>query len=1153
MKNFYGKLLPILRKCMRITTIIIGIQVCCTALFAAKGTRAQEMNLNMDKASVKQVFKRIEQQASVTFVYDAQIINSIPALTLHITKQPLTEVLTQLQQQTQLQFKLVGNYIGVAQSQSTMPVLSLAKTDDAKATIKISGSVRDANGQPLPGVSVMLKGTQSGTQTDVNGHFSIDANIGDVLTFNYIGYLKKDVTIASPAELSVSLDEDSKQLSEVVVTALGIKKERKALGYSVSEVKGSELTTARETNFASELEGKVAGVNVTTISGGAASSVNIKIRGAASLNGSTQPLYVINGVKMINSDNSQTQGISRNSGGQYDNSPDQGDGIGNINPDDIETITVLKGAAAAALYGHDAKYGVILITTKSGSSKGSLEYSSNYEFEKVINPTDYQYEYGQGANGKAPTDAASAFSEGNGSWGKKIDGSLIPQFDGVSRPYVAQKNNFSSFYRTGGTFTNTVAFSKAYDNAAIRLSASNLHDNAITPNSGYDRRSFNFSGNFSPVKNLVVDAHLNYTNDFAKNRPILGDGAGNSNFQVSFLPTTVNVKDLSPGSNGTITSNNIKTGYTGTGAPVVGDELLFANNIYATNPWFAANEFINNSSRIRYIASASARYTFDNGLFAQVRIGQDYYNERFTNVVPNGAGYYAQAFQNIAETYGTVSDLNTDFLIGKAFKVNHDFSITPNIGGNIEKYKNESTTEGGTRFVVPYVYTIGNAASKNVYYGNFDSQINSLYGTLELDYKSFLYITGTARNDWFSQLASSANPNNKLDILYPAVDGSFVFTELIKPSWLDFGKIRAGWANVGGTTDPYRTLLNYGLAPNQLNSMPLGTITNTSTPNSSLKPSNATELEIGTELHTLNNRLNFDVTWYNKTSKNEIVPAPASITSGYLGAVLNIGKLQNKGWEFLISGVPVKGNVFTWNTSLNGSYNASKVLELAAGQSSYLVATSRTAVASTVDVVGKPLDEIQAFDYKYDATGKIAVDPATGIPLQGALKTYGPALAPWGLGFSNSFTYGHFNLAFLIDGKFGGKVFAGSQYYAYRDGLTKSTLPGRETGFANNTATPTDAQTYYTTLSDNHSGQFVQNASFIKLRQITLGYNLPTGMFSSVIQSANLSLVARNLFYIMKKTTDIDPEAGYGTYSAGLELGGVLPTRIYGLSLNVKF
>ena len=1027
----------------------------------------------------------------------------------------------------------------------------LAKANKQEAAFVLTGFVRDASGQPLPGVAVTIKGATTGTQTDINGKFTLSVNTGEVLVFSYIGYVKKEVTVTASAQLTIEMSEDSKQLSEVVVTALGIKKERKALGYSVSEVKGSAVSVAKETNFASSLEGMVAGVNVTTTSGGPASSVNIQIRGSASLTGSTQPLYVINGIPMNNIDNTQIVGLSMNGGGEYSNSPDQGDGIGNINPDDIETMSILKGAAASALYGSRAKYGVILITTKTGgNSKGSVEFTSNYEAQSVINPTDYQYVYGNGAEGVKPNSAAAAFAAGQDSWGAKLDGSNVIQFDGVARPYVAQKDNFSEFYRTGSTLTNTVAFSKAYDLGSFRFSANDLHNEAPTPNSGYDRRSFNFGGNFSPVKRLMVDAHVNFTNDAATNRPILGDGPGNSAYQMLFLPNSVNVNTLNPGSKGTVTSQNIANGYTGNG---LGNELLFANNIYATNPWFAADQFVNNSSRNRVIASASARYTFDNGLFAQVRIGEDYYSERYTDIVPNGTGYYAQANQNLGETWDNVGQFNTDFLIGKAFKL-HDFTITPNVGGNIEKLRIESTTESGVGFVIPYVYTIGNTKTKSIAYANDKSDINSLYGTLDLGYKDLIYLEGSVRSDWFSTIASSASPNNKLSILYPSVSGSFVFTELWKPSFLDFGKIRAGWANVGGTTQlTYQTLLNYGLSPVQLNGMPLGTITNTSTPNSDLKPSDASELEIGTELRTLGSRLSFDITWYNKLSKNEIVPAPASITSGYQGAVLNIGEIRNKGWEVLITGVPVKMKDFTWTSSLNFAYNANTVIALAAGQSSLPVAFSRTAVGFTADIIGKAANQVQAFDYKRDANGNAVVDPSTGIPELGVLKNYGSANGPWSGGFNNDFKYQNFELSFLIDTKLGGKIFAGDEYYAYIDGLSKATLPGRATGFANNTATPTTAENYYTTLANNYSGQFVQNASFIKFRQFTLGYNFPASMFNNKIQGINLSLVGRNLFYIMKKTTDIDPESSYGTLSQGLQLGDQLPTRTFGLSLNVKF
>jgi TonB-dependent SusC/RagA subfamily outer membrane receptor len=657
MINIYGNLLPILQKCMRISTLILSIQICCTSLLLANSLRAQDMDLNVVNASVKQVFKRIEHQANVTFVYDEQVINNLPTLTLHINKQPLPEVLKQLQDRTLLQFKMVGNYIGVAQNTATMPNLLITSAKGDKS-LKITGTVRDATGQMLAGVNIMIKGTQTGTQTDVNGKFSIDANLGDILVFSYLGYVKKEVTLNTPASVNILLDEDSKQLSEIVVTALGIKKERKALGYSVTEVKGEDLTQAREPNFMNDLQGKVAGLNVNSTAGGPGASTNIIIRGISGLT-TSQPLYVINGIAMQNP-------INAAPGQQYDNTADLGDAIGNLNPDDIESISILKGAAASALYGNRGKSGVILITTKSGKGNG-IEFNSNYVFEQVTDPTNWQYTYGQGGTGAKPLDAAGAFQTGQSSYGGLLDGSNVVQFDGVLRPYTAQKNNIKNFYNTGGTATNTIAFNKSFEGGSVRFSASDLANRAITPNSGLNRQSFDLNGNYSLNKNFTVTAHLNYILEQAHNRPFLSDGPGNSNFNVTLLPTSVDVNTLQKAVNAD------------------GSEYAYSGNAYATNPWFAAEKFINNTSRNRVIGSTTLRYNFDNGYFIQGRAGRDAFNDRYTGIVPSGTAYRATG--SITEQTSTTSDLSVDALLGKAFKASTDLTITPNLGASYRRQK----------------------------------------------------------------------------------------------------------------------------------------------------------------------------------------------------------------------------------------------------------------------------------------------------------------------------------------------------------------------------------------------------------------------------------------------------------------------------------
>jgi TonB-linked SusC/RagA family outer membrane protein len=1094
-----------------------------------------------DKQTLITVLKELNRQKGVYFLFSEESLGSKIVNPVKDPQVAIEKILDAVLENTGLKYKKVSDNTFVIlnakdkfrknENYNAAQFEQLTSKNNTTAIFdNISGKITGNDGTPLAGVSISVKGTNKGTTTNSRGEFTIDASKGDVLVISYVGYDIKEVQVGDDRTIGISLALTNQQLSEVVVTALGIRKDRKSLGYSVTEVKGNELTQAREINVANSLEGRVAGVNVSGVSGGPGSSTSVIIRGVSSLSGNNQPLYVINGVPMTNE--LATGNNLDNAKGQYFNSPDYGDGIQNINPDDIETISVLKGAAASALYGSRAKAGVILITTKNGSGKGTLEYNSNFVLDQVIDPTDWQYVYGNGANGLKPANAAAAYDAGNSSWGALLDGSSVVQFDGVSRPYTAQKDNIEKFYRTGSTFTNTLSFGKGFDGGSVRFSVTNLSNKSVLPNSGLDRNNFNFSANFTAVKRLTIEAKANYVSDKAKNRPILADGAGNANFQTMFLPSSLDINTLRPG-----TKPN-------------GDELLFANNTYATNPWFATSKFINNTLRNRLIGSVSTRYTLDNGFFVQARIGRDFYYDRYTGVVPNGTGYYAQAFRNITEQYNRVSELNTDVLLGKTFKVNSDFSITANAGANLMKARAEGTVEGGTDFAVPYVYTILNAKNKTIDYTDFRQEVQSVYATVDMNYKGFLFLNASGRNDWFSTLA----PSDDLDVFYPSVNTSFVFTEFYHPSWLNFGKLRVGWANVGGATRPYQTLLNYGLFPVQLNGLPLGNITNSSIPNSKLKPSSASEIEIGTELRLFDNRVGVDIAWYTKKSKNEIFESPASNTSGYTGVVLNIGELENKGIEFLVTGKPLsKGSAITWNTSVNGSVNSNKVISLTEGQAELAVGTSRTGFGFTRHIVGMAANQVMAFDYKYDAAGKIVL-AANGVPERGDLKPWGSAYQKYTLGWNNEFTWKNFSAAFLIDGKFGGKVFSASDYYGYFFGLHKNTLVDRDKNFnPDPTGTPTTSQAYYTQLAGNVSRLFVYDASFIKFRQLTLGYNLPSKLFNNVIKGATISLVGRNLFIIMKKTDNIDPEASYSGYTQGLELGGVPPTRSYGLNLNVKF
>ncbi|WP_316791261.1 SusC/RagA family TonB-linked outer membrane protein [Pedobacter frigoris] len=1092
---------------MKLTCIIIFIT--CLNVSASVFSQ-QKISLDVTKTKLSKVLKIIEEQSDYHFVYSSANVPVNKDVTLSVKNTLVTDVLAAIFSNTNLKYSI---------SKEGLIVISRRKDT------KITGTVKDNAGGPLPGASVRVKGSGAGSSTDINGRFSISVPTGATLVISYAGFQTKEVAVDNKTDIEIVLLEDTKLLNEVVVTALGIKKERRALGYSVSQVQGESLTQARENNVANSLVGKVAGLDISSTSGGAGAATSVLIRGVSSLSQTNQPLYVINGIPMENTPTGLNNlNPNGNKGSQWDNAPDLGDAVGNLNPDDIESISVLKGAAASALYGSRAKAGVILITTKSGKGN-SIDFNSNYVVEQVMDRTDWQYVYGQGANGVKSADAAAAAQVGGSSWGAKLDGSNVIQFDGVARPYSAQKNNIEDFYRSGGTWSNTIALNKTFEGGTIRFSANDVHNNSVVPNSGLNRQSFNLVGTFEPIKRLTIDARTNYILEQAKNRPMLSDGAGNANYNVVFLPTSIDVKALKPWKDAN------------------GNEIQYnKGNAYATNPWFAANEFKNNTKRERSISSFSGKYIFDNGLFLQGRAGRDAYNDSYTNVVPSGTAYYAPG--KIAEQKTKFADVSTDVLLGKSFTIQDDFTITPNVGASYRNTRINQTTNNGTDFAVFGIYNILNAKNKSVDYSETEFETQSVYGTLELSYRDILYLTGSGRSDWFSTLATPGK-DNKLSVFYPSVSGSFVFSELYKPSFLSFGKLRAGYAIVGQATGPYQTLLTYGFRSETLNGNPLGVISNPSIPNPSLKASKATELEIGTELRFFGDRLNLDVTWYKKHSKDEISTITTSSTTGYSGAVLNSGEIENKGVEALISGVVIKNDDFNWTSSLNGTYNENTILSLAKGITSQLLATSRTGVGYLQNIPGMAAAQVMAYDFKYDANGAILKN-ALGAPERGVLKPYGSAYNKWFAGWNNEFTYKGVNLSFLIDGKWGGKVFSATDYYGYIFGLHKATLENRD-------ALGTTAAKFYENTADNASHKFVQDASFIKFRQLTLGYNFPAKMFNNKIKSLNVSVVGRNLFILMKKTDNIDPESSYNATFPGLELGGVPPVRTFGLNLSVKF
>ena len=1003
----------------------------------------------------------------------------------------------------------------------------------------ITGKVQDEKGNELAGATVTIKGTSKGTNTDADGNYQINVASADaVLIFSYIGYNKEEIIVGSKTVINVKLTPGDATLNEVVVTALGVSKDARKIGYAVTTVDASAFTRARETNVGNSLAGRVAGLSVKGTNSGPGGTSKILMRGMPSMNSAGSPLIVINGVPM---DNTQ-----RGSAGQWGGT-DGGDGLGNLNPDDIETMTVLKGQSASALYGARASNGVILVTTKKGQ-KGTfaVEYNMNLSADQALNYTDFQYEYGQGQYGQKPTTIDAAQQSGRYSWGAKLDGTNVIQFDGNQYPYVAQRNNIKNFYRLGSNFTNTVSVTKGGDNGSFRLSLSNLDNKSIVTNTGLSRKTINLTIDQNITPKLSFSVLGNYIDERVNNKPQLSDGPLNPNNGL-LLATNIDERILAPGYN-----------------PTTGAEIVFSDDNYVTNPYFVVNQYVANNFRKRLISMVSTKYQFAEWIYAQARVGYDNANDRILTVTPWGTSFSISTSpkgqgQLNELSNGQRTELNIDGLIGINKTITPDFSVNALLGANIRKNNYEKIGLNGSPFVLPYLYSFNNVVNFNRIYEVANTEVHSAYYNVDLAYKTFLTLSTTGRYDAYSTL-----PSANRSIFTPSVTGAFVFTDLIRVPSLSFGKLRASYATTSGEpAAAYGTSVYYAVG-NAINGVATGNF-NEQLPNLFLGPFTKTELELGLELRFFGNRLGFDAAYYTQKTHNEIMPANYSWATGYSRGVVGTGSVQNRGLELQINGTPIRTSKFTWNASLNLTSVHNKILHTDESNQPIALGQNRATLgnAITAFVVGQAGPQIQAYDYKYGANGQIVVD-AAGLPAQGNLINMGTVLPTLYGGLNNDFTFGAFNLSFLVDYNYGNKILSATENYSYRRGLNKATLPGRETGIttgvtadgATNTVSAR-AQDYYTALANNVTKLSVVNGDFIKMRQLTFGYNLPTRLLEKVplIRAINISVVGRNLFYFMKQAKNIDPEASFGsnlTYS-GIEGGNLPATRNYGVNLNIKF
>ena len=1117
---------------MKLTFILLVVLI----LNARAEGFSQKVTYSGDNVSIEKVFSTIKKQTGYGFFFQKELINLAKPVTINVVNEDLSDVLNTVFKDQPLEFSIQNKTILVSKREVFKPVGEVSLYDlepsNLVKDITLKGQITDAQGETLPGVSIKVKGTNVGATTDIDGRFTINVpNASSVLVFTYIGYVTQEVTVGNRTTLNVKLEAANTALTEVVVTALGISKEKKALAYAMTEVKGEEFTQARENNIANAFSGKIAGVNVTGMSTGPGGSSRVIIRGNGSLSGNNQPLYVINGMPMNNTGRS-------NALGQNATYLDRGDGISSINPDDIETINVLKGGPAAALYGSQASNGVILITTKSGKAqKGvGVELNSNFTVGAPSMYPDLQYEYGQGLDGVKPKTKAEAISSGRLSFGAKMDGQPYIQFDGVMRPYspVNVKDNWKNFYRPSTNLTNTVAFSGGSSRQlTYRLSVSDLESQAMEPGSSYSRQTGNLSLRSELGKKFTIETTLQYNIDKGTNRPGNGYADNTTSWATNLLANTVDIRNLAPGYDANF------------------NEVQWQQVPEAQNPYFVINRMGNRDTKNRFMGQASVQYNILDELSVKVSGMRDI--DRFDSMdyMPIGTAKFPKGLFNSGTSFVTKTTAQALLNYNKTFF--SDFQVSAMAGANLERNVSESTSNSGFEFIVPDFISYSNLGiqSSGIGFSRFGQ--NSVFGSADIGYKSILYLTFTGRQDWFSTLRSGNNA-----IFYPSVGTSFILSDAVKlPSAISFAKLRASWAQVGGATvNPYQINQLYTFEQGGHIGRPVQN-TSSALSNPDLRPLTSTTYEGGIDIQFFNNRLGLDFTYYNRKTTDDIIATSIAASSGYTSALLNVGELSNKGVEILLSGTPIKSNKFTWDVSYNAAYNKSEIEKISAPGLSSVGGVG----------VGRPYNTIRGVTYKTNADGVRIYNKLSGYEVRSDEMEYGQGVPPYTMGLTNNFRYKNFSLNVLLDAKFGNIVQSGLSRYMYRFGLSKNTLPGRENGL---TVTGVDESgapftktwpvdqldTYYNNqASISPLTTSVFDGDFIKLRSLILSYRIPTAKLQALkIQSADISFVARNPFILFSHITDFDPESAYTIGNTQGQSSNTIPrTRDLGVNLIVRF
>ena len=1065
--------------------------------------------------------------------------------------------------------------------QISIVLVALLCTLQVHAQRNVTGTVLDDNdGSAIVGATVLLKGTQKGAYTDEDGKFSIEMPAGaTTLVIAYIGFKDQEVVVGTRTNVDVRMITEISSTDEVVITALGVARSKKALGYSVQEVKGKELSESRENNLVNSLAGKVAGVQITSSSGAPGASSRIVIRGASSLLGNNQPLFVVDGIPL---DNTQFSSSPRNStnepsngtrrGDEEQGGADYGNAISDLNPDDIESMSVLKGPTAVALYGSRAQNGAIIITTKSGKSQKGIgvSVSSSYSIQTPLRLPEFQNEYGQGGYGVLDYPDYLDIDE---SWGYPLDGRMMKNVFNEEVPWVPNPDNIKDFFVTGHNLVNNISLQGGNEVANFRFSLGNLDQKGIMPNTGLTRTNVGLKTSLQANEKLKVTASINYNITEGKNRPLTGyDGQNVFQSMFNWHGRQIDYSQFEDYKN---EDGSLKLNLADPSYPVAYGFPIAPIPAWQNNPYLNLFENVNTDRRDRVIGNFKIDYEFNDWLNAYVRAGTDFYSDARQQIYVAGAKdpppYQTGGF--IKDNYN-VNTYNVDVVLN-AHKDFDKFTTNLLLGAN--RYNNtiSNTFTSVQGLLIPGIYNVGNAASapdSREY--QTAKRINGVYASAQISYNNYLFLDLSGRNDWSSTL-----PVDNRSYFYPSASASFVFSDAMDlPDWFSFGKVRAGWAQVGNDTDPFQLesyFVKKRISDNQaditfpFNGQPSFALGD-ELANANLFPEQTNSWEVGADLRFFQGRIGLDATYYSGSTKNQLMKLTLPSSSGFSSQVINAGEITNQGIEVMLNLAPIRSKNLRWDMSINFAKNNSEVVELHPQVESLILEQHR---AQTEARPGSPYGEIwgtawaRVDDPNSPFDGRRLIG-ANGLPSRaaGGNQVLGNITPDFLMGVNNFIAYKNISLSFLLDWKKGGDMFSLTNFFGGYSGVMAFTADGRDGSYvaegvvANADGSYTENTTgvlaedyWHNSFAGQEEG--VYDASFIKLREVKIGYTLPASLINKTpFSGISINFIGRNLALLHSNIPNVDPESSaYGAGNGqGFEVNGIPSVRSFGGSINIK-